>query len=112
MRLVPLLAPALSAFLLAGHFLRAGEPAGVAASLALLGVLAVPRGWAARLAQAALLIGAAEWIRTSIVLVTARREAHAPYARLAAILGAVAAATAASALVFEMRRMRERYRAR
>ena len=110
MSLLPLLAPALSALLLAAHFLRAGQAAGVAASLALLALLAIPRRWAARVAQAALLAGAAEWIRTLVALVAARREAHAPYARLAVILAAVAAGTAASALALESRSLRERYR--
>jgi len=107
--LVSLLAPALSALLLAAHFLRAGAWPGVAASLALLALLAIPRRWAARAAQAALVLGAAEWVRTLLLLVAARREAQAPYVRLAAILAAVAAVTAASALVFESRRLRDRY---
>ncbi len=107
-----LLAPAVSALLLAAHFLRGGQAAGVAVSLAILAALAIPRRWAARAAQAALLAGAAEWIRTLVVLVAARREAHAPYGRLAVILAAVAAGTLASALVFESRRLRDRYRKR
>jgi hypothetical protein len=107
---IALLAPALSALLLAAHFLRAGHAAGVAVSLALLAVLAIPHRWAARAAQAALLLGGAEWIRTLAELVAERREAHAPYARLAVILAAVAVGTIASALVFESRRLRERYR--
>ena len=112
MSFVPLVAPALSTLLLAAHFLRGGQAAGVAVSLVLLVVLAIPRRWAARVAQAALLAGAAEWIRALVVLVAARREAHAPYGRLAVILAAVAAGTAASALVFESRRLRDRYQMR
>jgi hypothetical protein len=107
-----LLAPALSAPFLAAHFLRAGQTAGVAASLALVALLAIPRRWAARAAQAALLLGAAEWIRTLVLLVAERRAAHAPYGRLVVILSAVAAGTVASALVFESRRLRDRYRMR
>jgi hypothetical protein len=107
--LVSLLAPALSALLLAAHFLRAREWLGVATSLALLVLLAIPRRWAARVAQAALILGAAEWVRTLLVLVAARREAQAPYVRLAVILAAVAAVTAASALIFESPRLRDRY---
>jgi hypothetical protein len=109
---VLLLAPVLSTLVLAAHFLRGGQAAGVAVSLALLAVLAIPRRWAARAAQAALLVGAAEWVRTLLVLVAERRGAHAPYGRLAVILAAVAAGTAASALVLESRRLRERYRTR
>lgn len=112
MSVVALLAPAISALLLAAHFLRAGQAAGVAASLALLAVLAIPRRWAARAAQAALLLGAAQWVRTLGLLVASRREAHAPYGRLAVILAMVALGTAASALVFESRRMRDRHRMR
>ncbi len=110
MTFVALLAPALSALVLAAHFFRAGQWAGVAAALALLVLLAVPRRWAARLAQAGLLLGGAEWMRTLVRLVAERREEHAAYTRLAVILGAVAVGTAASALVFESRRLRERYR--
>lgn len=109
MSFVLLLAPALSALLLAAHFFRAGQAAGAAASLALLGILAIPRRWAALAAQAALLLGAVEWIRTLVSFVDERRQAHAPYGRLVVILTAVAALTAASALVFESRRLRERY---
>ena len=108
MTVLALLAPAVSALLLAAHFLRAGQVAGVAASLAILVLLAVPRRWAARAVQVGLLLGAAEWIRTLILLVAARREAHARYARLTLILAAVAFLTAASALVFETRRLRDR----
>ena len=108
MTLLLLLAPALSALLLAAHFLRAGQYLGVAAALALLAVLAIPRRWAARVSKVALLAGAAEWIRTLVVLVASRREAQAPYMRLAVILGAVALVSAASTLVFESRRLRER----
>lgn len=110
MSFVLLLAPALSAVVLAAHFLRGGQWVGVAASLALLALLAIPRRWAARAAQAALLLGGAEWTRTLVVLVAERRESQAPYARLAVILWTVAAVTAASALVFESGRLRERYR--
>ncbi len=112
MTFVALLAPALSALLLAAHFLRAGHWAGVAASFALLAVLAIPRPWAARAAQVALVLGAGEWIRALVQLAAERREEHAPWTRLAVILGTVAALTAASGLVFESRRLRERYRRR
>ena len=110
MTFLALLAPALSALLLAAHFLRAGQWAGVAAALVVLAVLAVPRPWAARAARVALLLGAVEWIRTLVQLVAERREAHAAYTRLAVILGAVALLTALSALAFQSRRLRERFR--
>lgn len=108
--LLRILGPALSALLLAAHFLRAGQTAGVAASLALLALIAVPRRSAARAAQVALLAGAAEWLRTLFRLVAARREANAPYGRLVLILAAVAAATAASAFLLRTPRPRDRDR--
>ena len=110
MTLLALLAPAVSALLLAAHFLRAGQWAGVAAALAILVLLAIPRSWAARAAQASLLLGAAEWVRTLVRLVAERREEHAASTRLAAILGAVALLTVLSALAFQSRRLRGRFR--
>jgi len=97
--LLALLLPVLSALLLGAHFLRAGQWAGVGASLGLLVLLAIPRRWAARAARALLLLGAAEWVRTLLRLVAERRDEHGAYVRLAVILGAVAALTAASSLV-------------
>lgn len=110
MTFLALLAPALSALLLAAHFLRAGQWAGVAASLSILAVLAIPRRLAARVAQAALVLGALEWTRTLVRLVAERRGEHAAFTRLAVILGAVAVSTALSALAFRSRRLRERFR--
>jgi hypothetical protein len=106
-----LLLPAgLSALVLGAHFLRRGDLALVAASLALLALLLVRRPWAARLAQVALLAGACEWSRTLALLLPARRAAGAPWARLAAILGVVALVALLGAALFETRRLRERYR--
>jgi hypothetical protein len=108
-RLFPLLAPAISFLLLAAHFVRAGLPAGTVAAGILVALLFVRRPWAARAAQAALLLGAAEWVRTLVGLVAARRESDAPWARLGVILAAVAAGTAASALVFRSGRLSRWY---
>ncbi|HQR46575.1 MAG TPA: hypothetical protein PLB02_11295 [Thermoanaerobaculia bacterium] len=110
MTALSLLPPVLSLLVLAAHFFRAGQPALSVVSLLLVALLAVPRPWAARTLQAALLLGAAEWVRTSIFFVGIRREAGRPWGRLAAILAAVTVVTALSALVFESRRLRKRYR--
>ncbi|MFI5181129.1 MAG: hypothetical protein ACHQPI_07045 [Thermoanaerobaculia bacterium] len=103
------LPPILSLLVLAAHFYRAGHVAIAILSILLTGLLAVPRPWAARTLQAALLLGCAEWIRTAEFFVTLRRDAGRPWGRLAIILAAVALLTALSALVFESRRMKKRF---
>ncbi len=103
------LPPVLSLLVLSAHFFRSGNLLLSGLSLALLALLAVPRSWAARTLQAALLLGAAEWIRATAFLVDLRRDAGRPWVRLAVILGAVTLLTALSALVFQARRMKARY---
>ncbi len=104
-----LIFPGLSFVLLAAHFYRAGQLMLAIASLALIALLAVPRRWAARTAQIALALGALEWLRTLAVFAAERLSAGQPYLRLVAILLAVAAFTASSALVFRHARLRVRY---
>ncbi len=104
-----LIPPGLSALLLAAHFYRAGRLSLAVASLALIALLAVPRRWAARALQVALALGALEWLRTLAAFAAERVSAGQPYVRLAVILLAVAAFTAASALVFRHAGLRARY---
>jgi len=108
LQLVPVI---LSLVVLAAHFSRHGQPVLVYVSVAMIGLLAVPRLWAARLLQVVLLLGAAEWTRTMITLAQIRVEQGLPATRMAIILTAVALLTAASALVFRTRRARARFRA-
>ena len=110
MTFVLLLAPALALTLLAAHFYRAGAWPLMLASVAVIGLLALPRAWVARLVQFVLVLGAAEWIWTTAVLVQQRMALGQPWMRLAAILGAVALFTAAAALVFERASLRARFR--
>jgi hypothetical protein len=105
-RLLPVF---LSALVLAAHFLRGGHWGGVIFSLAALSLLLVRESWAARLMQILLLLGSLEWLRTLMVLASARRTLGEPWIRMAVILGAVSLITAASALVFRGARLRERY---
>jgi hypothetical protein len=110
MAFVRLVLPVLACVLLAAHFFRAGLlPLAVLSGLLPL-VLAVPRRWAARAMQAALLLGAVEWLRTLAALSAERIAMGQPVLRLVAILLAVALFTAASALVFRNRTLRLRYR--
>ncbi len=105
-----LLLPGLALLVLAAHFYRAGLLPLGALSVALIGLLFVPRRWAAVAAQIALLVGALEWLRTLAALVATRVAAGQPYVRLAVILLAVALLTAAAALVFRSATARARFR--
>lgn len=104
--LVPVI---LSSLLLAAHFFRAGNLAGVALCFVGLGLLFVRRPWAARAVQIGLVIAAAEWVRALVVFSAARRAMGEPWLRLVAILGGVALFTLASALVFLGAALRRRY---
>jgi len=110
MTLVHLLPPVLALLLLAAHFFRASAWIGVALTLAMIALLFVRRPFVARIAQIALVLGGAEWMRTAIILIRERSAADAPYLRLALILGSVALCTLLCALVFRSRRLRARYR--
>lgn len=99
----------LSLLMLGAHFYRAGQWPLALLSVLLLGVLAVPRAWAARTAQIALVLGAAEWVWTTVGFVQQRMAQGAPWTRLALILGAVAAVALLAAALFQTRRLRARY---
>ena len=102
----------LSLAVLGAHFLRYDNVAGVAVSLALIGLLYVRRPWVARLVQIALLLGAIEWAHTLYELVQVRMAHGAPVARMALIIGAVTVITLVSALLFQTQTMKRVYRLR
>jgi len=104
-----LLPVVLSLIVLGAHFLRAGNVALVALVCVVLGLLGVRRPAAARLVQAALVLGAMEWLRTLVILAAWRAESGQPVVRLTFILGSVAVFTGLSALVFQAARMRSWY---
>lgn len=105
MNILLLAAPLLSFLLLGAHFLREGAWPLVVACIAFAVMLAWRRRWAAWLVQAALVLGAIEWVRTALVLVQERMAEGRPWLRLALILGGVALFTATSALVPMRRRL-------
>ncbi len=100
-----LLPPALALLLLGAHFLRAHETAAIALCVVALALLALPQRAAARLVQAALLLGTAEWLWTLLLLVQQRAALGRPWWRLALILGAVAVLTALSAWAVQRARL-------
>lgn len=88
LRLVPVV---LSCLVLGAHFLRGGH-AGVAVLLAAAPLVLLARRTAAvRAVQLLLLLGALEWVLTAARIGGARRALGAPWARMALILGTVAA---------------------
>jgi hypothetical protein len=105
-----LVAPALALALLAAHFLRASNGFAIALCVVMIGLLFVRRRWAARTIQAALVLGAIEWLRLAATLVAARQAMGEPFQRLAFILGGVAAFTALCALVFQTKGLRAWFR--
>jgi hypothetical protein len=106
LRLLPV---AIALLLLAAHFYRGALWIAFGVTVALLPLLLVRAPWAARVLQAALLLGCVEWLRTAAALIAIRQSFGQPWTRLALILGAVALATALCALVFRSRAVRERF---
>lgn len=104
-----LTAPVLAILLLGASFFRAGNEVLLVACVLLLGLVAVPRPWAARIIQAALVLGAARWVMVAWMIGAARAAVGAPYLRMAVILGAVALFTLLAALVFRSDRLRRFY---
>jgi len=89
MRLLPAI---LSALVLGAHASRNGWPLAVVLLLAATPTLLIVRRlWAVRVLQGALVLGAAEWMRTLLRLIDVRQAHGMPYVRMASILGAVAA---------------------
>lgn len=102
----------LSLLVLGAHFLRYGNEAGVAFSLAPIALLFLREPWAARIVQAVLVLASIEWARTLYEIWQLRSALGMPAARMAFILGAVIVVTAASALLFETQTMKRIYRRR
>jgi len=104
------LLPVVLAFgVLAAHFYRAYAWVPFGITIGLLPLLLVRAPWAARVLQGALVLGALEWLRTAAVLIAMRQSMGQPWTRLAIILGVVALATGACALLFQWRPVRERF---
>jgi hypothetical protein len=109
MNVVRLLPVFLSALVLAAHFLRSGRFSLTTLCLLFPVILLIRHKVSARIVQLALVLGSLEWVRTLVVLASHRQAMGEAWTRMAIILGAVAAFTAASALVFKMKGLRERY---
>jgi hypothetical protein len=100
----------LSIAILGAHFMRYGNTIGVIGSVALIALLFLRRPWVARLVQVALVLGALEWLHTLYQLMQLRMALDQPFTRMVIILGAVAAITACSSLLFQLRPLKATYR--
>ena len=100
----------LSLVVLGAHFMRYGNSLGMLGAAVLIVLLFVRQWWAARLIQAALVIGAVEWTHTLYEMATLRAAFGEPATRLVLILGTVIAVTLASALLFQTKELKRIYR--
>lgn len=100
----------LSLVVLGAHFLRAGNIVVVTVVVVVLGVLAVRRPWAARVAQSTLVFGTMVWCQTLVQLVVERTQSGKPAVRMAIILGTVVLVTFVSVLLLQVGALRQRYR--
>ena len=105
-----LVAPIIAFLLLGASFLRAGNDLMVVTCGALVLLLAVPRPWAAWVAQLALVLAALRWLWLTWMLAGMRAAAGVPYGRMVAILVAVALLTLLAVLVFRSQRLKHYYR--
>ena len=106
-RLIPVI---ISCLLLAAHYMRAEQTGLVALWVSALLVLLIRRGWVANTFSILLVLGALVWGSTTHTIYKVRAVMGAPWLRMALILGGVAVFTAASALVFQTKAMKSRYR--
>ena len=99
----------LSLVVLGAHFMRYGNEIGVVGSAVLIALLFIRRPFVARVVQAALVLGALEWLHTLYQLMQVRIALDQPFMRMVIILGVVAAVTACSSLLFQLRPLKTTY---
>lgn len=99
----------LSLVVLGAHFMRYGNTLAVVGVLLLIALLFVRLPWVARALQAALVLGALEWVHTIYGLVQVRAAQGEPFTRMVVILGIVTVVTACSALLFQTPTLKKIY---
>jgi len=98
--------PVVGFLLLAAHFYRSENLLVATVCLLAITLVFVRRPWAAYAMQVCLVLGSAEWLRSTVSLILARSASAEPFHRLAIILGSVTLFTALSALVFRTSKLR------
>ena len=94
----------LSALLLVAHFKKAGLIPLVILSLLIPLSLFIRKNMVAKIVQIMLILGAIEWIRTTIVIINKRLANGEDWIRVAIILGTVAIFTFCSGMLFSWSR--------
>jgi hypothetical protein len=108
--MIALLIPTLlSCLVLAAHFFRGGQITLMLAVCAVPLLLLLRRAWAMRIVQAILILGALEWVRTTLAIRAVRIEEGRDWNRMAVILGGVAAFTLLSAAAYFLPPVRRYY---
>ena len=100
---------ALSALLLAAHFLRWGQTPLVILSLVFPLLLLIHKRWALLTVQALTVSGAVVWLLATYQFVAYRMAVGEPWMRLVVILGTVVALTITAALLLSSASVRARY---
>ena len=105
-----LLIPTLLSFLvLAAHFFRGSHTYLMFACCLAPLLLLFRRTWATRLLQVLLILGALEWVRTTLQIQAIRMETGRDWQRMAIILYSVAGFTFLSSLVYFLPPLRRHY---
>lgn len=104
-----LIPPLLSFLVLGAHFLRGDHTTLMLAACAAPMLLLLRRTWATRLVQVLLILGALEWVRTTLQIQAVRVDQGRDWHRMALILYSVAGFTFASSLVFFVPPLRRHY---
>jgi len=102
-RTLVLFAATVCGALIAAHFLRGGFYPLVVLGLAFPWLLLAGRPWADRTVQLLLLLSAAEWLRTLVVIALQRFADGQPWMRMAVILGSVMLFTLGSAVAIRVK---------
>lgn len=99
----------IAAVLTAAHFLRGGNYAMVALSLAVPLLFFCKKKWSLLLLQLAAYGATVNWLIVALLLVQMRQQVGRPWTAAVIILGAVALLTLLAGLLLNARVMRERY---
>ena len=108
--MIHLIPPVIAFLLLGAHFFRSENLIAALLSVLAIFLVFVRRPWGARTIQACLVLGSAEWLRSTVSLVLSRSQMGEPFLRLAIILGGVTLFTALSVLVFRTNRLRDHFK--
>jgi len=106
-RLLPVI---LSFILLGAHFSRLNFNTLMLLSVLFPLMLLIKKNWIPKLFQIALIVATIEWLRSLYIYIIEYQQIGKPWTRLLIIIGSVALFTLLSALVFQLKSVKEKYR--